>query len=283
MEPVERLEQPVLRNPRALVAFEGWNDASEAASGAVSFLLGQYEPEPFALIHPEQFFNFAARRPFVEIDEGGTRHLSWPTTKCYGFEGGAEDHDLVVILGEEPHLRWKTFAGEAIGLLEELEVERIVILGGFIGQVAHTLPVPIVGVATDPELVARHGLAASRYQGPTGIVGVLMEACRLAGLPAISLWAAVPHYLATNANPKAMLALLTKAGEVLELSMDTSELAKVAEEFESRVDAAMAESAEFAQYVKRLESTAGDLHQVEPEAGRVLVEEIEQFLRERGV
>ncbi len=191
--------------------------------------------------------------------------------------------NLVAVLGEEPHLSWRSYARLVLDVLVESGVDQIVLLGAFIGQVAHTLPVPIVGVGTDPDMVERHGLLASRYEGPTGIVGVMMAACQEMDVPAISLWAAVPHYLAANPNPKAMLALLDKAAEILRLDIDTDELTKVAGEFEARVDEAMSQSRDFAQYVERLESTPNDLQQVDPEAGRQLVEEVEQFLREHGV
>ncbi|MDP8959567.1 MAG: PAC2 family protein [Actinomycetota bacterium] len=283
MELVQRFPRGPLRRPAAVMAFEGWNDASEAATGALAFLLGQFEAEPFAVIQPEEFFNFPARRPLVEVDEGGTRQLTWPLTKCFGLAMPEQGRDLVAVIGEEPHLRWQTFSRTLLDILREAEVEEVVLLGAFIGQVAHTLPVPIVGVATDPTLVQQHGLLASRYEGPTGIIGVLMESFREAGLRAISLWAAIPHYLAANPNPKAMLALLTKAGEILEMRVDATELATVAGEFESRVNAAMQESQDFAQYVQRLESSPSDLQHLDPEAGRQLVQEVEEFLREHGV
>lgn len=283
MERVLRFSQPDLHGAATLMAFEGWNDASEAASGALTFLLGQHEVDPFAAIDPEDFFDFSSRRPTVEVDESGFRHLSWPRTNLFALSHSEVGRDLVAVLGDEPHLRWRSYAREVLDLLQQSGVEQIVLMGAFIGQVAHTLPVPIIGVGTDPDMVERHGLLASRYEGPTGIVGVMMEACQEADVPAISLWAAVPHYLAANPNPKAMLALLGKAAEILRLDIDTDELTKVAGEFEARVDEAMNQSPDFAQYVERLETTPNDLQQVDPEAGRQLVEEVEQFLREHGV
>lgn len=283
MERVLRFSQPDLHAAATLMAFEGWNDASEAASGALTFLLGQHEVDPFAAIDPEDFFDFSSRRPTVEVDESGFRHLSWPRTNLFALSHSEVGRDLVAVLGDEPHLRWRSYARQVLDLLQQSEVEQIVLMGAFIGQVAHTLPVPIIGVGTDPDMVERHGLLGSRYEGPTGIVGVMMEACQEVDVPAISLWAAVPHYLAANPNPKAMLALLGKAAEILRLDIDTDELTKVAGEFEGRVDEAMNQSPDFAQYVERLEATPNDLQQVDPEAGRQLVAEVEQFLREHGV
>jgi len=283
MDAVRRIARPSLRQPRALIAWEGWNDACDAASGAAAYLLGQFDQEPFALIEPEEFYDFQAHRPTVETDEGGTRRLSWPGTRFFALELPDQPRDLVVVVGDEPNLRWKTYARLVTRVLADADVESVLTLGAFIGQVAHTVPVPMVGVATHPDLVRTHGLSPSSYSGPTGIVGVLLEACREMGLPALSLWAAVPHYLAANPNPRAMLALLDKAAGVLGVAIDTAELSKVAEEFQARVDAAMAENETFLSYVQRLEAEAGAPHpaRLDPKGGDRLISEIEQFLRER--
>ena len=281
MDHVHRLSRPQLRSPRAILAWEGWNDACDAASGAVAYLLGQRDdPEPFAWIEPEEFYDFQVRRPRVEIDDGGTRRLSWPVTSAFALDTGGP-HDIVLTLGEEPNLRWKTYTRSMARLLDETGVELLVTLGAFIGQVAHTRPVPVVGVATDPALVSHHGLTPSRYQGPTGIVGVMLEACREVGIPAVSLWAAAPHYLAANPNPKAMLALLTKARDVLRVDFDTTELEVAADEFEQRVDEAMGENQEFVDYVRRLEDEAPQMGSLDPDDTGELITEIEDFLRDR--
>jgi proteasome assembly chaperone (PAC2) family protein len=285
MDPVRRFHRPTLRRPRALLAFEGWNDASDAASGTAAFLLGQFDVEPFAVIEPEEFYDFQVRRPTVEIDDGGTRKLTWPATRFYAIELPGQPRDVVVVLGDEPNLRWKTYARLVAQTLAEVDVEMVITLGAFIGQVAHTVPVPLIGVATDPALVTRHALATSDYQGPTGIVGVTLEACRELGVPALSLWAAVPHYLAANPNPKAMLALLHKSAEVLEISIDATELDKVAHEFDGRVDEALQENEDFISYVKQLEeeseSPRSRLGAIDPGDGDMLISEIEKFLRDR--
>jgi len=282
MDPVRRFHRPSLRSPRALLAWEGWNDASNAASGAASFLLGQFEDaEPFATIEPEDFYDFQVRRPQVEVSEGGTRHLSWPTTRAHALEMGVGDHDAIVLVGEEPNLRWKTYTRTICGLLADADVELIVTLGAFIGQVAHTRPVPLIGVATDPALVERYDLIASRYEGPTGIVGVMLEACREIGIPAVSIWAAIPHYLAANPNPKAMLALLDKASEIMDVPIDTSELVVVSEDFERRVDEAMSNNDDFVDYVHRLEEQGQNTAPIDPNRSDHLISEIEDFLKER--
>jgi proteasome assembly chaperone (PAC2) family protein len=278
---VRRLSRPVLHTPRALLAWEGWNDACEAASGSAAFLLAQLDtPEPFAVIEPEEFYDFTVRRPHVQADDGGTRRLTWPTTKAHAIPAGA--NDLVVVTGEEPNLRWKTYTRTLAGLLAECDVELVATLGAFVGQVAHTLPVPIIGVATDPALVERHGLLTSRYEGPTGIVGVMLEACREVGIPAISLWAATPHYLAANPNPKAMHALLRTARRILEVDLDLDELEQTATDFETRVDEAMADNEEFVGYVRRLEEEGDAASVIDPTRSAQMITEIEDFLRERN-
>lgn len=281
MDPIRRIDRPALKSPRALLAFEGWNDACDAASGAAAFLLGQYDTEPYAVIEPEEFYDFQEHRPHVLIDEGGTRRLTWPATRSFALDLPTQSHDLVVVTGNEPNHKWKTYTRLLTSLLAESDVELVITLGAFLGQVAHTRPVPIVGVATDPDLLTLHNLPPSSYEGPTGIVGVMLEACREMGIPAISLWAATPHYLAANPNPKAMLALLERAVGVAGVGIDTTELATVADEFDARVDAALERSEEFADYVRQIEEEGAE-GPVDPLiAGDQLVSEIEEFLRDR--
>ena len=284
MDPIRRHGRPALRRPRALLAWEGWSDASDAASGALAYFLGQFELEPFVVIEPEEFYDFQVHRPLVKVAEGGTRRLTWPATRFYAVPLPEQARDLVVVTGEEPNLRWKTYTRLVAQVLSEADVESAVTLGAFIGQVAHTVPVPLIGAATDPSLLGPNGLSPSAYEGPTGIVAVFLEACREVGIPALSLWAAVPHYLAANPNPRAMLALLEKAGALVEVGFDTAELAKVADEFQERVDAAMAENETFQGYVRRLEAEAQTQVRpaLDPRGGDRLISEIEEFLRGRG-
>lgn len=278
MDTVEWEERPQLRNPVAVVAFEGWNDAADAASGAVGFILDQFEDvEPFAVILPEEFFNFQARRPDVEIGDGGTRDITWPVVAFYAIPLPEQRRDLVIVLGEEPHYRWLTFTEHIVEVLKSVGVEETITLGAFIGQVAHTLPVPIIGVATDPAVIERHRLLTSDYEGPTGITGVLNLACAEAGMDSVSLWAATPHYLAANDNPKAMLALLNKAALVAGITIDATELAVEAGEFDSRVNQAMDTSDDLSTYVHRLEE--GSSEAVHPQVADQLVDEIERFLK----
>ena len=284
MDPIRRLQRPSLRRPRAVLAFEGWNDASDAASGAAAFLLGQQDQEdPFAILEPEEFYDFQQRRPTVTVDDGDTRSLIWPATRFFALDRPDDPAYLVVGIGEEPHLRWKTFARSIAQLLGESDVDLAVTLGAFIGQVAHTRPVPVLGVATDPSLLQRHGLSGTNYEGPTGIVGVLLEAFRESGIPAVSLWAACPHYLAANPNPAAMLALTRAAAEVTGVAIDTAELEALAAEFTAKVDEAMSENPEFLQYVERIEADSDGRPggPIDPSESGMLITEIEQFLRGR--
>jgi proteasome assembly chaperone (PAC2) family protein len=275
-------DRPQLRNPGALVAFSGWGDAANAATGAVEYLMRSYDGgRLLAEISCDEYLDFTQRRPIVSMVEGGTRHVTWPDTAVYGIELGGQPRDLVIILGEEPHLAWRRFATTVIEMLGEIGVTQVVTLGAFIGQVAHTLPVPVVGVIDDADLMERHGLMASNYEGPTGIVGVLNDAFIRADLDSASLWAAVPHYLAANPNPRAMLALVQRAAALLGIAVETTALAVEAAEFQTKVDEAVMRSTELTGYVRRLEQ-AGDQPEMQPDAGAELVNEIEHFLREES-
>lgn len=280
MDAIRRFNKPHLRRPRAILAFEGWNDAADSASGSVNFLREELHiDEPFAAIDPEEFYDFQAHRPQVEISDGGTRNLSWPMTRFFAATLPEDERDLLLVIGDEPSFRWKTYARHITQVLVENDVEEAVLLGAFIGQVSHTNPVPVVGVATDPDLVTRLGLMTSSYEGPTGIVGVLLEACREVGLPTLSLWAATPHYLAANPNPKAMLALTRAARDALDFKVDLGRLDSLATDFVDRVDRALESSQDLREYVEELEEA--DEGSIDPSAGAELLGEIEDFLRDQ--
>ncbi len=281
MDPIRRFSEPSLRAPVAVMAFEGWNDASEAASGTVAYLIGQYDAEPFAIVDPETFINFEETRPTIVVEDGQAREVSWPATKLYAAEMTDRDHDLVVVVGSEPQLRWQGFAQVITDLLRDLGVKQVVLLGAFLAQTPHTSPVPVMGTADDPQVLIELGVRGANYEGPTGIVGVLGPILRQEGFDVMSFWAATPHYLGTNANPKAMLALLEKTAKVLDLSVDASELATVSGDFESRVNAALSVSTEFTSYVTRLEEAAEEpTTQISPSDAAELISEVEDFLKE---
>lgn len=273
MASLQWLDRPILQDPVALVAFEGWGDAGESASSAVAEFLEKLDSRLFAVIDPDEHFDFQVRRPIVELDSSGIRSISWPRNEFYAISG--LERDIVLVLGEEPHYRWKAFTSELVKALHSLGVTRAVTLGAFIGQVAHTLPVPLIGSATRPDTLAIHGLLPSGYEGPTGIVGVLNQALDSAGIDAISVWAAVPQYLSNQEYPPATEALALKASELVGVSLDVGDLAAASRQFLSTVDSAIEGNEELERYVERLEQDANT-----DDTGQ-LVEEIERFLRER--
>lgn len=268
-------DRPFLADPVALIAFEGWGDAGESASQAAATFVEHFDSQLLASIDPDEHFDFQVRRPMVEVDSSGTRSISWPSNELHLIRGS--ERDVVVVLGEEPNYRWKAFIAEIVEALQSLGVKRAVTLGAFIGQVAHTLPVPLVGSATRPDTLTMHGLMPSGYEGPTGIVGVLNHALGSAGIDVISVWAAVPHYLSNQEYPPATEALAIKASELLGVTLDIGDLTHAARDFIATVDEALEDNDELMRYVTQLEEDAdADLVR-----GDHLVEEIEDFLRDK--
>lgn len=265
-------DRPELTDPVALLAFEGWNDGGEAATMALRHAWEALDAEPVASIDHEEYADFQVTRPTIVVDGAGARHVEWPSTDF--AVARASGRDLVLVLGEEPRLRWRSFCDEVGTTLADLGVRRVVAMGAFIGQVPHTLPTPIIGVADDD---VRHAneLLPSSYSGPTGIVGVLNSTLRDHGLDVVGLWAATPHYLAGNENPKAAQALLAKAAGVLDLDLKAHELLPIVDAWVQQVSKAMKESDELSGYVETLEASTDRF-----EEGDDLVEEIERFLRE---
>jgi PAC2 family len=277
MAGLQWFDRPVLRDPVALLAFAGWGDAGESASQAAVAFLESLESELIAVIDPDDHFDFQVRRPIVELDGTGIRNISWPQNEIHAVRGG--ERDLVVVLGEEPHYRWKAFTAEVVEALRSLGVTRAVTMGAFIGQVAHTLPVPLVGSSSRPDNLAVHGLLSSGYEGPTGIVGVLTHALGFGGIDVVSLWAAVPHYLSNQEYPPGTEALAIKASELLGITIGIDELAMASRQFLATVDEAISSNADLVRYVQRLEE-----EEEEDEVGETirLVEEIENFLRDQS-
>jgi proteasome assembly chaperone (PAC2) family protein len=272
--------RPTLDRPVLVAAFEGWNDAGDAASGAVRYLIDRYDAELVAEIDPEEFFDFTSSRPQAEIDDDGVRHIVWPTTSIYAATLPGDGGDALLLIGTEPQLRWRTFCAQITGLAQELGCRLVVMLGALVAEVPHSRPVPVVGTVSDPALQEDLGLRASSYQGPTGVVGVLSSACREAGLAAASLWAAVPTYVPTAPSPKAVLALLEQTAQVLGLWVPTTDLEIAAAAYERQVTELVQEDDETSDYVTQLEQR----HDADDEgegAGRSLVEEVERYLRDR--
>jgi proteasome assembly chaperone (PAC2) family protein len=274
--------RPELRRPVLVAAFRGWNDGGQGATLGGGFLAKQWEAEPFAEIDPESFYDFQAVRPNVSLEDGLTRKLEWPSNTFLHAPIPGLDRDAVILLGVEPNLRWKTYTGFVLELVQELEVELVVTLGSLLADVPHTRPAPVSAAASDPTLVEELGVEPSRYEGPTGIVGILLDACRQAEVPAVSLWAAVPHYVSLAPSPRAALALCRRLGELLGIDIDIAELQQAAEEYAEQVTEAVASDSETAAYVEELERRV-DLMEAAEElpSGESLAAELTRFLRER--
>lgn len=271
--------RPTLDRPVLVAAFEGWNDAGDAASGAVRYLIDRYDGDQVAEIDAEEFFDFTTTRPQAEIGDDGIRRIAWPTTEVYAASLPGDAGDVLLMIGPEPQLKWRTFCAQVTNLAHEMDCRLVVILGALVAEVPHSRPVPVVGTVSDPALQAELGLQTSTYQGPTGVVGVLSAACREAGLPAASLWAAVPTYVPTAPSPKAVLALLEHTAEVLGTWVPTTDLEIASAAYERQVTELVQEDDETSDYVTQLE----ERHDADDDSGaaRSLVEEVERFLRDR--
>jgi proteasome assembly chaperone (PAC2) family protein len=274
--------RPELRRPVLIAAFRGWNDGGQGASLGGAYLAKQWDATRFAEIDPEGFYDFQATRPQVSLVDGVTRQLDWPENAFYHAPIPGSDRDAVILLGVEPNLRWKTFSNLVLGLCRELGIEMLVTLGSLLADVPHTRPAPVTGAATDPELVSGLGLEPSRYEGPTGIVGVVHDGCRDAGIPSVSLWAAVPHYVSLAPSPRAALALVRRLGELLRIDIDLDELEHASEEYSEQVSEAVSTDAETASYVEELERRVDMLEAADDlPSGESLAAELTRYLRER--
>jgi proteasome assembly chaperone (PAC2) family protein len=275
---------PELVDPVMVAAFEGWNDAGDAASTAVGHMEREWKGEVFAALDAEDYYDFQVNRPQVWLD-GGSRKITWPTTRLAVVRiddagGKGKPRDLVLVRGIEPSMRWRSFCNEILGFAHELGVEMVVVLGALLGDTPHSRPVPVTGVTSDPDLARTMNLEESRYEGPTGIVGILQEACTHAGVPAVSLWASVPHYVSQPPNPKATLALLNRLEDLLELNVPLGELQEDARAWQLGVDQLAAEDSEVAEYVQSLEE-ARDTAELPEASGEAIAKEFERYLRRR--
>jgi predicted ATP-grasp superfamily ATP-dependent carboligase len=281
MAELRMLEKPTLVRPVLIACFRGWNDGAQGATLAGGYLAKTWGAERFADIDPEDFFDFQATRPQVSLVEGVTRRIQWPETAFYHARIEGAEQDAVLLLGIEPNLRWRTFTRLITNLATELGVELVVTLGSLLADVPHTRPAPVTGSASDPELVERLGLQASRYEGPTGIVGVLHDACRKAEIPSVSLWAAVPHYVSLTPSPRAALALCERLADLLGAQIATAELLQSVEGYVDQVSEAVAADSDTAAYVDELEQRADTLDASDLPSGDALAAELTRYLRER--
>lgn len=278
-------ELPTLRRPVLIAAFRGWNDGGQAATLAGGTLARVWEAKRFAEIDPEGFVDFQATRPTVSLEDGLTRKIEWPETSLHAAVIPGADRDAVILLGVEPNYRWRAFTGLVVGLAQDLGVDLVVTLGALLADVPHTREAPVTGAASDISLVEELGLQPSRYEGPTGIVGVLHDAFRVAGIPSVSLWSAVPHYVSLAPSPRAARALCDRLGELLGVNIDVSELEEAEEIYAEQITEAVSSDPETAAYVEELERRADTLDEL-PEAddlptGEALAAELTRFLRDR--
>ncbi|GGK42329.1 carboxylate--amine ligase [Pilimelia terevasa] len=271
----------MLRNPVAIAAFEGWNDAADASTAVVDHLEQVWEARQIAELDPEEFYDFQVSRPTVAMSDGATRRIEWPSTRFLVASPPGAERDVVLIRGIEPSMRWRTFCDEVLEVCHSLEVERVVLLGALLADVPYTRPLPISGSASDAEAADRFQLTPTRYEGPTGIVGVLQEACSKAEVDAVSFWVHVPHYANNPPCPKATLALLHRVEEVVDLPVPVADLAEESARWEKRVRDAAESDAELAEYIRELEERVGD-DSIQPLTGDEIASEFEKYLRRRG-
>ncbi|KWX01316.1 PAC2 family protein [Carbonactinospora thermoautotrophica] len=271
---------PELIDPVMVAAFEGWNDAGDAASAAVEHLEQVWKANPIAAFDPEDYYDFQVNRPVVSLDERGVRHITWPTTRLSIARPPRQQRDIVLVRGIEPNMRWRSFCAELISVAHDLGIQMVVTLGALLADAPHTRPVPVTGTTSDPGLARQLGLEQSRYEGPTGIVGVLQEACTKVRMPAVSFWAAVPHYVAQSPCPKATLALLRRVEDLLDFPIPLGDLPEEARAWELGVDELAAEDSEIAEYVRSLEE-AKDTAELPEASGEAIAREFEKYLRRR--
>jgi proteasome assembly chaperone (PAC2) family protein len=281
--------QPSLRQPVLILAVAGWNDAGEAATSAAQFLCSRLNAEKFASLEPEEFYNFAERRPHVRLVRG-QREITWPANEFFYVQDPSLVQDLVIGVGIEPHLKWKPYIKAILDLARQCQVGMVLTLGASLAEVVYSRPVRITGSTTDPELSARLHLnvSTSRYEGPTGIVGILNDACRREGIPTVSLRANVPHYLSDIPNPKAMYALVRRVLGVLDHPIDLHDVETAVRDFETKVAEVIANNPTMASYIRQLEERESDEGEDAPPrreselpSGDQLVQELEQFLRQQ--
>ena len=283
---IEEHAQVEVRDPILIAAFRGWNDAGDAATFAASHLGRVWSAEKTASIDPEEFYDFQAVRPHVRLIEGTTREISWPSNEFFAAKLAGSSKDAIILVGTEPNTHWRKFTSLIVDTADRHQVSLVITLGALLADVPHSRPVPITGTAVDQDLVERLGLVRSRYEGPTGIVGVLHHAFATAGISSASLWAAVPHYLGVTPNPKAALALVRQTTELVGVDADVSALEAASTEYEERVTELVSSDEDVEAYVRLLEERSDERMREEIDPSKVpsgdeLAAELERFLRER--
>ncbi len=277
---IEIEEVPELVSPILIAAFEGWNDAADAASSVIDHLIRVWDAKVVAAIDPEDFYDFQMNRPVVGSDESGMRRITWPSTQMSVARPPGSHRDIVLLRGIEPNMRWRQFCAELLAASDELGTELVVTLAALLADTPHTRPIPVTGTATEPELVDRLKLEQSNYEGPTGIVGVFQDACTQMDIPAVSFWAAVPHYVAQPPCPKATLALIGQLEDLLEISIPLADLPEEGRAWERGVDELAEEDEEIGDYVRALEETR-DTAELPEASGEAIAREFERYLKRR--
>ena len=272
---------PTVERPVLVTAFRGWNDGGQGATIAAGYLARHWAAERFADIDPENFFDFQATRPQVSLQDGLTRHIEWPENEFLHARVDSLGRDVILLLGVEPNLRWRTFTALIVDLAQQLGVGLVVSLGALLADVPHTRPAPVSGTASTPELVEQLNFEQSRYEGPTGVVGVLHDAFREAGIASASLWAAVPHYVSMTPSPRAALALCERLAELLQGTIDLTELQTASAAYARQVGEAVSGDAETIQYIEELEQRADAYDTDDLPSGDALAAELSRFLRDR--
>jgi len=270
-----------LRDPVVIAAFEGWNDAAEAATGAVDHLIDEWDAELVTAIDPEDYYDFQVNRPQVGFDDDGVRRLTWPTTRIFVARPDDTDRDVLLIRGIEPNMRWRGFCQELLELVDESNAQLVVVLGALLADSPHTRPIPVSATSADPELTASWSLEPSTYEGPTGITGVFADQCGTLGVPAVSIWSAIPHYIAGTPCPKASLALLGKVEALLDLPIPEGDLPELARAWQRGADELSEEDPEVAEYVHSLEEQR-DTADLPEASGDAIAAEFERYLKRRN-
>jgi proteasome assembly chaperone (PAC2) family protein len=286
MTALKIVSKPKLKRPVLIVAFQGWNDGGQGATLAAGYLARLWDATRFAEIDPEEFFDFQATRPQISLAEGETRELTWPENAFFYARPEELDNDVVLLIGVEPNLRWRSFTELVVGFARDLGVERLITLGSLLADVPHTRPAPITASGDSGDQIEQLDVDASRYEGPTGIVGVVQDACRRAGMQTVSLWAAVPHYVSLTPSPRAALALCERVDQLLGTDIDIEELEQAVESYTESVSEAVAGDEETTSYIEALErqSDSGEPpEEYEPDipTGESLAAELAKFLRDR--
>lgn len=290
MRVVEILEIPELRNPIMIIAFGGWSDAGEAATGVITHLLeslngdinaGEFTPQLIAEVESEDFYDFQVNRPLISVDASMIRSLTWPGVQIFAQRNPLGERDFILVRGVEPSMRWRSFASEILDLADDCEVELVITLGSMLADTPHTRPIPVSGTGAHPDIANRLGVEVSRYEGPTGILAVIQDGCVRRGIDAVALWAAIPHYAPSIPSPKATLALINGLEDFLEITLPQGSLPELTAQWEESVNEMVKEDSDIEEYIKSLEETK-DATEISDESGEELAREVERFLRRQN-